>query len=92
MPIRFLLRLSAQGKRTYRSMNIEGEEIEFSDGFTDLHTTSYKEILAGRGFGLDEAYPSIGIVHDIRHAKPVGLSGDYHPFAKLDLTKHPFGY
>jgi UDP-N-acetyl-2-amino-2-deoxyglucuronate dehydrogenase len=43
--------LRAQGKRTYRSMNIEGEEIEFSDGFTDLHTTSYKEILAGRGFG-----------------------------------------
>jgi UDP-N-acetyl-2-amino-2-deoxyglucuronate dehydrogenase len=84
--------LRAQGKRTYRSMNIEGEEIEFSDGFTDLHTTSYKEILAGRGFGLDEAYASIGIVHDIRHAKPIGLSGDYHPFAKLELTKHPFGY
>ncbi len=84
--------LRAQGKRTYRSMNIEGEEIEFSDGFTDLHTTSYKEILAGRGFGLDEAYASIGIVHDIRHATPVGLTGDYHPFAKLDLTKHPFGY
>jgi UDP-N-acetyl-2-amino-2-deoxyglucuronate dehydrogenase len=84
--------IRAQGKRTYRSMNIDGEEIEFSDGFTDLHTTSYKEILAGRGFGLDEAYASIGIVHDIRHAKPVGLSGDYHPFAKLDLTKHPFGY
>jgi UDP-N-acetyl-2-amino-2-deoxyglucuronate dehydrogenase len=84
--------LRAQGKRTYRSMNIEGEEIEFSDGFTDLHTTSYKEILAGRGFGLDEAYASIGIVHDIRHAAPVGLTGDYHPFAKLELTKHPFGY
>ncbi len=84
--------LRAQGKRTYRSMNIEGEEIEFSDGFTDLHTTSYKEVLAGRGFGLDEAYASIGIVHDIRHATPIGLSGDYHPFAKLDLTKHPFGY
>jgi UDP-N-acetyl-2-amino-2-deoxyglucuronate dehydrogenase len=84
--------LRAPGKRTYRSMNIEGEEIEFSDGFTDLHTTSYKEILAGRGFGLDEAYASIGIVHDIRHATPVGLTGDYHPFAKLELTKHPFGY
>ncbi|MBP6516602.1 MAG: Gfo/Idh/MocA family oxidoreductase [Chitinophagales bacterium] len=84
--------LRAQGKRTYRSMNIEGEEIEFSDGFTDLHTTSYKEILAGRGFGLDEAYPSIGIVHDIRHATPIGLQGDYHPFAKQALVKHPFGY
>jgi UDP-N-acetyl-2-amino-2-deoxyglucuronate dehydrogenase len=84
--------LRAQGKRTYRSMNIEGEEIEFSDGFTDLHTTSYKEILAGRGFGLDEAYASIGIVHDIRHATPIGLQGDYHPFAKQALVKHPFGY
>ncbi|MBL7799293.1 MAG: Gfo/Idh/MocA family oxidoreductase [Chitinophagales bacterium] len=84
--------LRAQGKRTYRSMNIEGEEIEFSDGFTDLHTTSYKEILAGRGFGLDEAYASIGIVHDIRHATPIGLQGDYHPFAKQALAKHPFGY
>lgn len=84
--------LRAQGKRTYRSMNIEGEEIEFSDGFTDLHTTSYKEIMAGRGFGLDEAYPSIGIVHDIRHSTPIGLQGDYHPFASLALAKHPFGY
>ncbi len=84
--------LRAQGKRTYRSMNIEGEEIEFSDGFTDLHTTSYKEILAGRGFGLDEAYPSIGIVHDIRHATPIGLQGEYHPFANQALAKHPFGH
>ena len=84
--------LRAQGKRTYRSMRIEEEEIEFSDGFTDLHTTSYKEILAGRGFGLDEAYASIGIVHDIRHAEPIGLKGDYHPFAQQALAKHPFGY
>jgi UDP-N-acetyl-2-amino-2-deoxyglucuronate dehydrogenase len=84
--------LRAQGKRTYRSMSIEGEEIEFSDGFTDLHTTSYKEIIAGRGFGLDEAYTSIGIVHDIRHSTPIGLQGDYHPFANLALAKHPFGY
>lgn len=82
--------IRAQGKRTYRSMKIENEEIEFSDGFTDLHTTSYSEILSGRGFGLDEAYPSIGIVHDIRHAQPIGLKGDYHPFAKLPLTSHPF--
>lgn len=82
----------AAGKRTFRSMNIEGEEIEFSDGFTDLHTKSYENIISGNGFGLDEAYPSIRIVHDIRHAKPVGLVGDYHPFAKKDLSKHPFGY
>jgi UDP-N-acetyl-2-amino-2-deoxyglucuronate dehydrogenase len=84
--------LRAQGKRTYRSMNIDGEEIEFSDGFTDLHTRSYEEVLNGNGFGLAEAYPSINIVHDIRHATPVGLTGDYHPFANQALTKHPFGY
>lgn len=79
-----------QGKRTYRSMKIEGEEIEFSDGFTDLHTTSYKEILAGNGFKLIEAKPSIQIVHDIRHTQPIGLVGEYHPYCKLTQTKHPF--
>ncbi len=79
-----------QGKRTYRSMKIEGEEIEFSDGFTDLHTTSYKEILAGNGYRLLEAKPSIQIVHDIRHAQPLGLVGEYHPYCKLTQTKHPF--
>ncbi len=84
--------IRAQGKRTYRSMKIENEEIEFSDGFTDLHTTSYQEILAGRGFGLDEARASINIVHDIRSAEPIGLKGDYHPFAKSPLAAHPFSH
>jgi UDP-N-acetyl-2-amino-2-deoxyglucuronate dehydrogenase len=69
---------------------MEGEEIEFSDGFTDLHTDSYKEILAGRGFGLAEAIPSIQIVHDIRHSTPLGLTGNYHPFCKLENIDHPF--
>ncbi len=82
--------LRKEGKRTYRSMKIEGQEIEFSDGFTDLHTTSYKEVLAGRGFKLIEAKPSIQIVHDIRHAQPLGLVGDYHPFCKYTQSKHPF--
>lgn len=54
------------GKRTHRSLTMEGNEIEFSDGFTDLHTTSYKEILAGNGFGLHDARPSIELVHQIR--------------------------
>jgi UDP-N-acetyl-2-amino-2-deoxyglucuronate dehydrogenase len=79
-----------QGKRTYRSMKIEGEEIEFSDGFTDLHTTSYKEILEGRGFKLEEAKPSIQIVHDIRHQTPMGLVGEYHPYCNIAQNKHPF--
>lgn len=67
------------GQRTYRSFSLEGEEIDFSGGFTDLHTTAYSEILAGRGFGLSEARPSINTVYAIRNAKPVGRLGDYHP-------------
>jgi UDP-N-acetyl-2-amino-2-deoxyglucuronate dehydrogenase len=80
------------GKRTYRSMTIEGSEFEFSDGFTELHTETYKDILSGNGFGLKEARTAIEIVHDIRHAEPQGLKGDYHPFAKLELASHPFGW
>jgi UDP-N-acetyl-2-amino-2-deoxyglucuronate dehydrogenase len=59
--------LRAKGKRTYRSLLMEGEEIEFSDGFTDLHTRSYEQILSGQGFGLEEARPSIELVHKIRN-------------------------
>lgn len=80
------------GKRTFRSFRIEGEEVEFSDGFTDLHTESYRHILAGEGYGLEDARTSIQIVHDIRHAKPIGLCGDYHPLAELALVEHPFGW
>ncbi len=78
------------GKRTCRLLEMNGEEIEFSDGFTDLHTESYREILLGNGFPLMEAMPSIQMVHDIRHANPVGLKGDFHPFARLPIHKHPF--
>ena len=79
-------------KKTYRTLNIDGDEFEFSAGFTELHTKSYKEILAGRGFRISEAIPCIQTVHDIRYAKPVGLVGDYHPLAKMPLAKHPFGW
>jgi UDP-N-acetyl-2-amino-2-deoxyglucuronate dehydrogenase len=61
--------VKAKGQRTYRSIRIEGEEIEFSEGFTDLHTKSYEEILKGNGFGLTEARPSIDLVHAIRNKK-----------------------
>jgi UDP-N-acetyl-2-amino-2-deoxyglucuronate dehydrogenase len=74
--------VKAQGKRTYRSLKMNGEEIEFSDGFTDLHTRSYQEILDGKGFGLEEAMPSIKTVHEIRNAQAAGLKGEYHPFLK----------
>ena len=65
---------------TYRSITIDGEEIEFSSGFTDLHTRSYEEILKGNGFGLKEAYGSINTVSEIRNSNPIGLKGEYHPF------------
>lgn len=80
------------GKKTFRLIEMEGEEVEFSNGFTDLHTESYKNILSGEGYGLEDVRPCIQIVHDIRNAVPVGLKGDYHPFAKLPLTDHPFGW
>ena len=54
-----------QGQRTYRSITVDGKEVEFSGGFTDLHTRSYEEILKGNGFGLDEARPSIDMVYGI---------------------------
>ncbi len=75
--------IKATGQRTYRSITIEGEEIEFSGGFTELHTKSYEAILKGEGFGLQEAKSSIEIVHDIRNSSPVGLKGDFHPFCKI---------
>lgn len=84
---------AVQGEKlTYRTINIDGEEFEFSKGFTELHTESYKDILAGKGFGIEDARNAINIVYDIRHAEPIGLKGDYHPLAKLPLAKHPFGW
>jgi len=59
---------------------VEGEEMEFSGGFTELHTESYKKILDGEGFGVEDARNSINTVFDIRNAVPVGKKGDYHPF------------
>jgi len=79
-----------KGQRTYRSITIEGEELEFSEGFTDLHTKSYQEILNGNGFGLNASRQAIEIVHSIRHATPVGLKGEFHPFAQKPLSNHPF--
>jgi UDP-N-acetyl-2-amino-2-deoxyglucuronate dehydrogenase len=56
------------GKTTYRSITVDGKEIEFSEGFTDLHTRVYEETLAGRGFGIAQARPSIELTHAIRTA------------------------
>lgn len=72
----------AENQRTYRSITIDGKEIEFSTGFTDLHTQSYEKILAGEGYGVDDAKTSIDIVHSIRNSKPIGLKGEFHPLCK----------
>jgi UDP-N-acetyl-2-amino-2-deoxyglucuronate dehydrogenase len=68
-------------KSTFRSITIDGRELEFTEGFTDLHTRVYEDILEGRGFGINEARPSITLVHAIRTA-PV--------CAAADDTAHPF--
>lgn len=71
-----------QGKKTtYRSILIDGEEVEFSDGFTDLHTVSYKKILSNEGYGLADARPCIETVNYIRNAVPQrGTAGEEHPY------------
>jgi len=70
--------IKAKGQRTYRSITLDGEEIEFSGGFTDLHTLVYQQTLAGQGFGLEEAKTAIQIVHDIRSKNPLGKSSKSH--------------
>jgi UDP-N-acetyl-2-amino-2-deoxyglucuronate dehydrogenase len=67
------------GKRTYRSITMENSEIEFSEGFTDLHTVSYQEIIAGRGYGLADAAAAIKVAHDIRHAEIREGGSRQHP-------------
>lgn len=74
--------VKATGQRTYRSISVDGKEIEFSGGFTDLHTKSYKHILSGGGFGLEEARKSIELVSEIRTNGVVTNDSDVHPFAR----------
>ena len=73
--------IQAKGQRTYRSITVNDQEIEFSGGFTELHTRSYEEILKGKGFGLSDAKQSIEIVHDIRNNALLSI-GEKHPFLK----------
>lgn len=73
---------AASGQATFRSIQVDGKEIEFSEGFTDLHTVMYKEILEGRGFGIDDVRPSIALAHEIREAKAIGENENSHPFLK----------
>lgn len=70
------------GQRTFRSITVDGNEIEFSGGFANLHTRSYEEILAGRGFGLEDSRVAIETVSAIRRATPVGRCGEFHPMLR----------
>ena len=69
----------ASGKKTFRSITVDGQEIEFSEGFADLHTRVYEETLAGRGFGIQDARPSIDLTYRIRTS----------PISALDNLAHP---
>ena len=71
----------SKGKFAFRSLTIDGEEFDFSDGFTDLHTRVYQDILKGGGFGVEDARPSIELVHRIRQSDVTSPSAEQaHPF------------
>lgn len=82
--------VKATGERTFRSFTVDREEIEFSGGFTDLHTESYRDILDGNGFGLDDARKAVEMTYNIRNTPPTGPAGNSHPLAMLPLSPHPF--
>ncbi len=70
---------AGKGQTAYRSLQIDGQNVEFSEGFTDLHTRVYEEILAGRGYGMADARDAIQAVYDIRKAEVVTPRGNGHP-------------
>ena len=71
-------------------MQINKEVINFTDGFSDLHCQEYKNILDNKGHTLEDSKLGVKITHKIRNQKPIGLKGDYHPFAKKKICAHPF--
>ena len=71
-----------KGKTTFRSITIDGQEVEFSEGFTDLHTRVYEETLAGRGFRISDARPSIELTHRIRTSPISPIDNQVHPFLR----------
>jgi UDP-N-acetyl-2-amino-2-deoxyglucuronate dehydrogenase len=84
--------IKSLNQTTYRSIKFEDEEIEFSNGFKDLHTKSYEAILNNKGSKINDTRSAIQIVHDIRNSTPLGLKGDYHPLATEQIKKHPFKF
>lgn len=75
--------IQAVGKTTFRSLTMDGEEFEFSEGFTDLHTIVYKEILEGRGYGMEDARAAINLVYELRNSVPTAANGNHsHPYVE----------
>ncbi len=68
-------------QQSFRSMTVDGDEVEFSGGFADLHTRIYEKTFEGTGFGIEDARPSVSLVYDIRNLKPVGINSNAHPLA-----------
>lgn len=77
-------------QRTYRVIQINDEIINFTDGFNDLHLFEYNNILGNKGHSLEDSKLGVEITYEIRNKKPIGLKGDYHPFAKNQKSTHPF--
>ncbi len=75
-----------EGQTTWRSLKLDGHEFEFSDGFTDLHTESYREILAGRGFGIEDVRPSVEIVSMLRSTPVEWMRGERHPLLREGMA------
>jgi UDP-N-acetyl-2-amino-2-deoxyglucuronate dehydrogenase len=74
-------------KTTFRSITVDGREVEFSDGFADLHTRVYEEVLAGRGFGIDDGRPAIALSHRIRHAPASAPDAPPHPMLAARIVR-----
>jgi len=72
-------------KTTFRSITVDGDEVEFSDGFGDLHTRVYEEVLAGRGFGIDDGRPAISLSHRIRQTAASPSSSPVHPMLEARM-------
>ena len=78
--------IAQKGQRTYRSITVDGQELEFSSGFTDLHTQTYQAILNGQGYGVSDARTAIETVFMVRHQAPKGLTDQSHPFCHKAIT------
>jgi UDP-N-acetyl-2-amino-2-deoxyglucuronate dehydrogenase len=78
------------GKPAFRSLSMDGQEIEFSEGFTELHTSVYRDILAGGGYGLADARPSVDLVYALRSTDVVDRPVHAHPSLGSALSMPPF--